>query len=85
MKSVFIFTASIICSVVLSLLWWKGWMYDGLMRPPRFLLPFSGADGESIDDVVLLEMFVIVQAAILALLFAFRKKVFKSPRNSEST
>ncbi len=75
MKKALILISSFVLSIIFCLFWWKNWMYEGWIRPPQFLLPFFDVDGELIGDVVLLEMFVVIQLFFLILIFIFGKQI----------
>lgn len=84
MRKVLILIASFAFSLMASLLWWKAWMYEGWIRAPRFLLPFFDVDGEAVGDVVLLEMFVIIQILLIVLIIIFKPFGWTNKDNSKS-
>lgn len=66
--------AGLLASGLLTLLWWRQWMYRGLIGPPDFLAPLLAWDGESAYDRKALEMFLVLFAPVVLVILALRKR-----------
>ena len=77
MKNVLAVFLTVPAAFGITVLWWRLWMYSGLIGPPPILKPFITADGEGVSDRVAVEMFIVVWlisvSAILLLHFRRRR------------
>lgn len=74
MKTVFFVFVGVAISYVLALLWWRLWMYNGLVAPPEFLSPFFKGDGENAYNRVELEMFITILIPVVVGIIYYRFK-----------
>ena len=74
MKTGLLILAGGVASYVLSLIWWRLWMYNGFFGPPDFLSTFMKGDGEGIYNRVELEMFIVLFVVVVSAILFFRYK-----------
>ncbi len=74
MKTILLILAGSLISFLLSVVWWRLWMYKGFFGPPAFLSAFLWTDGEASYDRVALEMFLVLFVIFSFVILAFRYK-----------
>ena len=60
MKNSLLVLMSVPVACGVTVVWWRLWMYDGLVGPPPILQPFIATDGEGSYDRVGAEMSIVV-------------------------
>ncbi|KZN61809.1 hypothetical protein N473_22135 [Pseudoalteromonas luteoviolacea CPMOR-1] len=74
MKKFFYLVLLVLISHIISLIWWRSWMYEGFTGPPDVLAYFMLSDGERYYTLKEIEMF-IVTLIILLIPYSFFKKI----------
>lgn len=73
MKKLLLLTAVVGLAYLISFLWWKFWMYEGVIGPFPILHPFFEVEGEASYDLTQAEMFIHLMAAVLVVWFVCLK------------
>ena len=88
MTRIVTFLGASLASAVLAFLaavgWWRAWMYQGWIGPPRLLHPIwpGLVDGDASYDIAFYEMFVVSLVAFLPLLSMVRRYLAKQAKGS---
>jgi hypothetical protein len=72
---ILLFLGTIVTVFIVSMMWWRFWMYDGIIGPIPILHWLISSDGEFSYDLTLYEMFLhnIVIALGVCLAFNFKR------------
>jgi hypothetical protein len=63
----------LLVSFLLSVFWWRAWMYQGFIGPIPFLHWFIVCDGEACYDLTELEIIFHILLALLGALLIYKK------------
>ena len=73
-KKIVVWLAAVAVAAVLSVFWWRLWMYHGWPGAPGLLHLLAQPDGEGSYDATFAEMFALSFSAIATgCVFAFRR------------